>query len=46
IVWSEEKKPIIVSIYLAQTEASMAERNDAIVKIGRSIFEVYTSQSR
>ncbi len=46
IVWSEEKKTIIVSIYLAQTEASMAERNDAIVKIGRSIFEVYTSQSR
>ncbi|EKF9795923.1 PSE family carbenicillin-hydrolyzing class A beta-lactamase [Vibrio cholerae] len=46
IVWSEEIKPIIVSIYLAQTEASMAERNDAIVKIGRSIFEVYTSQSR
>nr|EKT9311587.1 hypothetical protein [Citrobacter freundii] len=31
---------------LAQTQASMAERNDAIVKIGHSIFDVYTSQSR
>ncbi|GGC84195.1 PSE family carbenicillin-hydrolyzing class A beta-lactamase [Halopseudomonas salina] len=45
-VWSEHQSPIIVSIYLAQTEASMADRNDAIVKIGRSIFDVYTSQSR
>lgn len=44
VVWSEHQSPIIVSIYLAQTEASMAGRNDAIVKIGRSIFEVYTSQ--
>jgi beta-lactamase class A CARB-1 len=46
VVWSEHQSPIIVSIYIAQTEASMAERNDAIVKIGRSIFKVYTSQSR
>ena len=46
VVWREHQFPIIVSIYLAQTEASMADRNDAIVKIGRSIFDVYTSQSR
>ncbi|MBC5833193.1 PSE family carbenicillin-hydrolyzing class A beta-lactamase [Vibrio metschnikovii] len=46
VVWSEAQSPIIVSIYLAQTEASIADRNDAIVKIGRSIFEVYSSQSR
>lgn len=46
VVWSEYQSPIIVSIYLTQTEASMADRNDAIVKIGRSIFEVYTSHSR
>src|SRR5574344_1760358 len=46
VVWSEHQAPIIVSIYLAQTQASMAERNDAIVKIGHSIFDVYTSQSR
>ena len=46
VVWSEHQSPIIVSIYLAQTEASMAARNDAIVRIGRAIFEVYTSQSR
>ncbi|MDF5144261.1 serine hydrolase, partial [Vibrio parahaemolyticus] len=46
VVWSEHQAPIIVSIYLAQTQASMAERNDAIVKIGRSIFEIYSSQSR
>ncbi|PSJ42497.1 class A beta-lactamase [Zobellella taiwanensis] len=46
VVWSEAQSSIIVSIYLAQTEASIADRNDAIVKIGRSIFEVYSSQSR
>ncbi|MDG2898316.1 class A beta-lactamase, partial [Vibrio parahaemolyticus] len=46
VVWSEAQSPIIVSIYLAQTEASIADRNDAIVKIGRSIFEIYSSQSR
>lgn len=40
VVRSEHQSPIIISIYLAQTEASMADRNDAIVKIGRSIFEV------
>ncbi len=46
VVWSEDKSPIIVSIYLARTEASMEERNGALVEIGRSIFEVYASQSR
>lgn len=46
VVWSKHQSRIILSIYLAQTQASMAERNDAIVKIGRSIFDVYTSQPR
>ncbi len=46
VVWSEHQSPIIISIYIAQTDASMADRNDAIVKIGRSIFKAYTSQSR
>lgn len=46
VLWSKHQSPIIVSIYLAQTEASMEDRNDAIIKIGRSIFEVYTSKLR
>lgn len=44
VVWNERHAPIIISIYIAQTDASMSERNNAIVEIGSSIFKVYTSQ--
>ena len=46
VVWSEHQSPIIISIYIAQTEVSMKERNEVIAKLGNSIFKVYTSQSR
>ena len=41
IVWIKNQSPVIISIYIAQTEASMNERNEAIVKIGQAIFDSY-----
>ena len=43
LVWSKHQPPLIISIYIAQTKASMDERNQAIVKIGKAIFDSYTS---
>jgi len=40
-VWNDDHKPIMIAIYLTQTEASYKERNSAIVAIGRAIFNVY-----
>lgn len=41
IVWSDKQTPIIISIYLTQTDASFAQRNKAIADIGKEIFNVY-----
>jgi beta-lactamase class A len=40
-VWSDEHPPLIVSIYLTQTEASSERRNKAIAEIGKEIFARY-----
>jgi beta-lactamase class A CARB-1, PSE family len=45
VVWGETQPPLIISIYIAQTEASFSERNEAIVKIGQSIFNSYHSNN-
>ncbi|MGX5915112.1 class A beta-lactamase [Aliidiomarina sp. Khilg15.8] len=37
VIWPPERQPIVVALYLTQTEASFAERNDAITKIGEAI---------
>lgn len=42
VVWSEKRTPLIISIYLTQTEASFAQRNKAIAEIGKEIFSVYS----
>jgi len=42
VVWSEQRAPIIISIYLTQTDASFAQRNKAIADIGKEIFSVYS----
>jgi len=42
IVWSNERSPLIISIYLTQTDASFAQRNKAIADIGKEIFNVYS----
>lgn len=40
-VWSESYSPVIISIYLTQTEASFDSRNKAIAQIGEAIFKEY-----
>lgn len=42
VVWSNKRSPIIISIYLTQTDASFARRNKAIADIGKEIFTVYS----
>ncbi len=41
IVWPEEQAPLIIAIYITQTQASFKDRNEAIAEIGRYIFELY-----
>ena len=38
IVWSRQRSPLIIAIYLTETEASMTQRNQIIVDIGQAIF--------
>ncbi|MGF1689527.1 class A beta-lactamase [Photobacterium japonica] len=45
MVWPEDRAPIIIAIYVMQTEASFDARNQAIVKIGQTIFDQYSSTS-
>lgn len=44
VVWSDERPPLIISIYLTQTDASFALRNKAIADIGKEIFTVYSKR--
>lgn len=37
IFWPPERQPIVVALYLTQTEASFSERNKAITEIGEAI---------
>ena len=41
VVWSDKRSPLIISIYLTQTDASFAQRDKAIANIGKEIFTVY-----
>ncbi|WP_086869104.1 class A beta-lactamase [Kosakonia pseudosacchari] len=38
IVWPKKGAPRIVSIYITDTKATMAQSNDAIARIGKAIF--------
>ncbi len=42
IVWSEQRSPIIIAIYLKQTDLNIAERNQVIVEVGNAIFKEFT----
>ena len=42
VVWSDKRSPLIISIYLTQTDVSFALRNKAIADIGKEIFTVYS----
>lgn len=41
IVWPADKAPLIISIYMTETEVSFKERNAAIAAIGRAIFKAW-----
>ncbi len=45
VVWAQNYAPFIISIYITQTSASLAERNESIVKIGQLIFNVYLKRT-
>jgi len=38
VVWPENGKPLIVAIYITQTDATLAQSNAAIARIGKAIF--------
>ncbi|WP_237680841.1 class A beta-lactamase [[Erwinia] mediterraneensis] len=38
VVWPEKREPLIVVVYITQTEATMAQSNAAIARIGKTIF--------
>jgi len=40
-VWSEGRSPLLIAIYLTQTDASFKDRNQAIAEIGAAIFNQY-----
>ncbi|MGF1850338.1 class A beta-lactamase [Vibrio satsumensis] len=40
-IWTDKREPLIISIYLTQTNLSMPERNQVINEIGKAIFEEY-----
>ena len=44
VVWPKPQMPIIISIYLTQTEASFARRNKSIADIGEEIFKIYSEK--
>lgn len=39
VVWPKNGKPLIVSIYITQTQATLSQSNDAIARLGKTIFE-------
>ncbi|WP_375322256.1 class A beta-lactamase [Aliivibrio logei] len=41
IVWNNKRAPIIISIYLTQTNLDMASRNQIIVEVGNAIFKEF-----
>ncbi len=46
VIWSEKLAPIIISIYITQTNASFDDRNKAIAEIGKSIFLLFNSKTK
>ena len=41
VLWNDKRAPIIVSIYLTQTNLDMASRNQIIVEVGNAIFKEF-----
>jgi len=43
IMWPPERKPVIVAIYITETDASFDERNKAIAEIGSAITDAISN---
>ncbi|WP_026614775.1 class A beta-lactamase [Ensifer aridi] len=43
VMWPPARDPIVAAIYVAQTEASMEDRNEAIADIGRAIASLFSN---
>lgn len=39
IIWPPDRAPLIAAVYITQTEASMAQRNEAIASIGKALAD-------
>jgi len=39
VIWPLERKPVVVAIYLSETEAKMDARNAAIARIGAALVK-------
>jgi beta-lactamase class A len=37
VIWPPQREPLIVSVYLTETETSFDNRNAAIAEIGRAV---------
>lgn len=46
IIWSESHSPIIVAIYVTETELTLSERNQVIAEVGAVIFNTLGLQHR
>lgn len=45
IVWPPERAPLLIAIYITETEASFSRRNAAIADIGRVLFNSLASKN-
>ncbi len=41
VVWNEQKQPLVISIYLTGTKASIPERDEEIAQIGQAVFKQF-----
>ncbi len=37
IIWPVERRPVLIAAYLVDTNASVADRNDALAQVGRAV---------
>ncbi|EEX33776.1 beta-lactamase [Vibrio coralliilyticus ATCC BAA-450] len=42
LVWNSQRKPVILSIYLTQTQLDMAQRNRVINRVANLVFEQFS----
>jgi len=40
VIWPKNREPLVVGIYITQTDAPMADSNAAIARLGRVLVDV------